>query len=247
MAQGKENLAKRSTQRSKRESFVGIKEPQRRPLTIPQAPKFATSRRQSGLPTPTSRASSADSNTRRGPAAVVDVALAQSTDILRKGLRSEEPSHSSGRRDLTMAEAPRFATSARHGEKLSAVRWRETATLASSTRFLQTQLRGEDPSLMKKRELKLTVPETPKFHETKTRARPKSTAELEEEMMEQLNSRPFKARPYRPQAPIPVAAVRRPSVRPPTTFEPFHLMRIADHLRLSRKKLRRKRTRMTLS
>lgn len=227
MAREKENIGgKMTAQSARRPTLVDAKEQKRRPLTIPQGPRLSTARRQTARPELTGSVNLINANARHGPAAVVEMTLAQSTEILRKGLRGDDMSHysnTSGRRELTIAHAPRFATSARHGEKLSSVGWKETATLASSTRRLQHQLRGEDPCLMKKRELKLTVPETPKFHETSKRVLPKSTAEREEEMMKKFNARPFKARPYRPSAPETVAPARKSVPRPSTTPRPFHL------------------------
>eukprot|EP00977_Amphora_coffeiformis_P007090 scaffold1549_cov156-Amphora_coffeaeformis.AAC.4 len=227
IARGKENFGRRvPPKRPQRPSFVGVKEKQRRPLTIPDPPKFSTSRRQSVRHPPIgSRGSSVESDTRGSHAPVVEMTLAQSTDILRKGLRHDDTSHCSNvsrHRELTIAHAPRFATSARFGEKLPSASWKD-ATLASSTRLLQNQLRGEDPSVMKKREFKLTVPEAPKFQKSAKRALPKSTAELEDEMMKELSSKPFKARPYRLHTPKSVTAAHKSHPRSTTTSKPFHL------------------------
>ena len=224
---GKENNGRKAPpKRPARPSFVGVQGKQRRPLTIPNPPKLSTSRRHSVRHTPTgSRGGSVDSEARGGHPPVIEMTLAQSTDILRKGLRHEEMSHCSNvsrHRELTIAQAPRFATSARYGEKLSSASWKEAPTLASSTRLLQNQLRGEDPSVMKKRDFKLTVPEAPKFQKSAKRVLPKSTAELEDEMMKKINSNPFKALPYRPHAPRTVTTAHKSTPRP-TISKPFHL------------------------
>lgn len=210
-----EDLGKVSAPRVKRSTFVPSHHQRKKPITIPEGPRLSTSRRQA-----------MHSATPRAQATLVEMTLAQSTDILRKGLRGDDISQcsgASGRRKLTIARSPKFATSARHGEKLSSVGWAEKASLASSTRLLQNQLRGGDLSLTKKRELKLTQPKSPTFHQTSKRALPKSTAEREEEMMKKFNSKPFKAHPYQPLgAPRGVAGVSRKTLsRPSTTPQPF--------------------------
>ena len=188
------------------------------PLTVPKAPKFATD------------AIYGEKVRAKGD----DTTLAQSSELMMKNLRHSDDvsvdgsvgSHGSGQRRLTVPHAPHFATTDKLGERQlppRRVSWAQEPTLAQSTDVLAKGLREETPGLTVKRESKLTIPTTPKFHQSSKRELPKSTEERERELMEQYNAHPFKARPVRRTVSASKPPATKPSNRRKTMPEPFHL------------------------
>lgn len=95
---------------------------------------------------------------------------------------------------LTVPKAPRLSTSAKYGDKPTPS-LRENPSLAQSMDlFMRKGLRDERSSPPPRmREHKLTIPKSPNFSTISQRAKPKSTAEMEEEMMTYYETHPFKA------------------------------------------------------
>jgi hypothetical protein len=155
------------------------------PLTVPHAPKLATSKRHGAKPVSRQRA---------------EVTTAQSCDSFGKGLRDDYSlagsTCSSHVKSLTIPTAPHFATDDRCGKKTPAAREHGAEiSLAQSDDVLRKGLRGGAPSTNLKRGPGLTVPKSPKFHKISHREPPKSTAEREKEIMDHYQSHPFKATP----------------------------------------------------
>lgn len=178
-------------------------------LTIPQAPKFETTKRYGET-----KAIKRDMAAER--------TLAQSSDILMRGLRSDDLSVDDNpkRTGLTIPHAPHFVTSDMYGERTLSAQGRSAdISLANSFETLQRGLRTEDKSLMEKREPKLTIPKTPKFHKVSRREAPKSTSDREKEMMDYYKAHPFKARPY----PLSNIVPRRPAKSSMATPVPFQV------------------------
>jgi hypothetical protein len=185
-------------------------------LTIPMAPKFATTVRHGE---PQSRSASTSS-----------VPLARSADLHQKGLREDYrvPVNTTSRSALVSARnkkptlpiSPQFATTLRHGKKDPPPGGTGPATLAQSTDMLCKGLRQQS-SLPSRRESHVTIPQTPKFHTSAKRELPKSTEEQEKEMMQYNNSHPFKATPvgtqYHP-APPKGGSKRRATMPAPFTL-----------------------------
>jgi hypothetical protein len=101
--------------------------------TIPKTPNFATSKRQSRSGAVTRREA--------------EPTLAQSTDVLKRGLRSDASLSStsdlsSRRRQPTIPKTPQFATTQRHGPKSTVAKEsRYVDSLANSTAYLRAGLR----------------------------------------------------------------------------------------------------------
>jgi hypothetical protein len=113
-----------------------------RKVTVPKTPNFATAKRKSAVPVVLRRA--------------FEPTLAQSTDVLIRGLRSDASTSStsdrSSRRKLTVPRTPQLATVQRHGVKtVAAKRHDDKASLANSTELLQAELRTPYPSTMTRR------------------------------------------------------------------------------------------------
>jgi hypothetical protein len=208
-----------------------------RQLTVPQAPRLSTSSKYGDKPPPTRRGpatveplqatprstqgvttpkpfhlhenkAASTSASRQSKAA--EPSLAGSVDFMKKGLRQETPAASTKRESkLTMPKPFHFHES-KHSHHPPPSEVKAEPSLAESVNmFMRKGLRDETPaSKPAKREPKLTIPEAPKFAPLAQRTLPKSTAEKEEEMMKEFNSRPFKAQP------VPRAVVKRRSARP---------------------------------
>lgn len=156
----------------------------KRVITIPNGPKFATS----------------DRHLNRSTICRTDVkTLAQSVDGFGKGLRDDMSANASAgsnrsQRSLTIPSAPKFATDSRCGEKFKPPRSRADVSLAQSTDLLQNGLRKPYISSQKKGSHGPTIPHSPKFQTRKNRERPKSQNEKEEDEMNFFKSHPFKAK-----------------------------------------------------
>ena len=185
-------------------------------LTVPRAPQFATTARH-GEPMLSRSASSSP------------VPLARSTDVLRQGLRGSRRSllgpqapTRKAKQKPTIPHAPHFATTDRHGEKERTPGVTGSATLAQSTEVLCKGLRHTEPST--RRDARLTIPQTPRFHSASKRELPQSEAEKEKELMDYYKAHPFKARPvmtsHAPRSAHSV--VRKPAKRRLTMPAPFH-------------------------
>jgi hypothetical protein len=190
----------------------GAKTVGRRELTVAKSPNFATNARHGAK--------------KLGKVMDTSTALAQSTDILRKGLRSDEHSggsrSSNSRRGPTIPHSPKFATTERHGRKTVAVH--AAPPLALSADVLSKGLRESKPGpeLSKKREYALTVPRSPNFQYVKKREAPKSRADEEKEIMDYYKAHPFKAQPVMMNDPIKPSGHQKPP-RVITVPAPFHL------------------------
>lgn len=166
-------------------------------LTIPQAPKFATSKRHAD----------------KASAQHDDRSLAESSDYYAKHLRDDmtvgsASSIGSHSHSLTIPRGPNFATTAKFGEKPRTPR-ASTADiyLAQSSDLFGKALRdGKNPAPSVKREGP-TIPQSPKFQVRAKRAVPMSTEEKEAEMMEYNLLHPFRANPV---------LTHGGSLRPPT-------------------------------
>eukprot|EP00934_Nitzschia_sp_Nitz4_P008962 Nitzschia sp. Nitz4//scaffold225_size51843//5232//9440//NITZ4_006891-RA/size51843-processed-gene-0.57-mRNA-1//1//CDS//3329542663//8952//frame0 len=181
--------------------------------TIPVTPKFQTDRRL--------KAKHA-ANPPKDP-----VPLAQSDNVLKQCLRSEgkpptpdvRASQGATPRVLTIPRGPKLSTSKRH---------RTTPTPAADSiearSSWETELRHPSSPVASDRSTssRLTIPQTPHFQEIRHRAKPKSTAEKEKEVMDYYKAHPFKARPVMMNDLGPPSARPPPPSRPLTTPSPFH-------------------------
>jgi hypothetical protein len=168
-----------------------------RKLTIPKAPKLSTSAKYGDKPPPSLQA--------KKPVPPV----AQPKPPRKREFKPTQPVPFKFHSSKTCASAP--ATS------------KETEpSLAESVQlYSQRGLRDETPaSTSVKRISKPTIPKSPEFHAISKRAMPKSTAEMEEEMMGYYKAHPFKAAPIGgvpetgPSKPIPKRRLTQPA--------PFH-------------------------
>jgi hypothetical protein len=179
-------------------------------LTVPRTPKFATTVKL-GAP-------------KVAPA--FPVSMANSTEVLKKGLRGDL-SLSTPQRKFSFPRAPHFATTDRHGEKpMTPGGGSGTATLAQSggafLNGLRKSMRTLSPS-KKHQHNGLTIPKGPKFQPASKRALPQSMAEKETEEMEYYKSHPFKAAPIMVKEPPPPKPASKPVKRRLTTPKPFSL------------------------
>jgi hypothetical protein len=152
--------------------------------------------------------------------------LVQSTDILRRGLRSDEHSggsrSSNSRRGPTIPHSPKFATTERHGRKIVAMLAAPPLALSSDRLSKGLREKKPGPELSKKREYTLTVPRSPNFHYVKKRETTKSTADKEKEIMDYYKAHPFKAQPVMMNDPVKPSGHQKPP-RVITVPTPFHL------------------------
>lgn len=123
-------------------------------VTVPHGPKFATDAKYGEKQIPRKDAPT----------------LAQSGDVMRRGLRGEDkaPYTRSGRPTLTIPQAPKFATNARFGDKGSAKR--DVLSLAESSDHYEKHLRDDmtvgSVSSIGSHSHSLTIPRAPKFTTT---------------------------------------------------------------------------------
>ncbi|KAG7349106.1 hypothetical protein IV203_011703 [Nitzschia inconspicua] len=190
--------------------------------TIPNAPKFATSRRRR-------------TKDPEGQKNIHDeiVPLASSTDMLMKGLRAPPPrppgAAATKKRGLTIPQAPNFATTQRHGEKTPTtspqkVHFSDDSSWYSTLRDGTVSPTSKIASSVKTGPL--TVPQTPNFQPIRQRPLPKSTAEMELEEMEYYKNHPFRARPVKLDPLPPKSVLNKKLTAPPrrlTIPEPFNL------------------------
>jgi hypothetical protein len=147
-----------------------------------------------------------------------EASSAQKSDSFGRGLRGGTAPR------LTVPEEPKFATTARYGNKKVGHQIKAPdVTLAQSTNILAKTLRGDSSVSSTKRNTKLTQPQSPKFHRTHKRPLPKSTAEREQEVMEHYRSHPFKANPKANLHTGSSAGLMKVPKRRLTTPEPFNL------------------------
>lgn len=182
--------------------------PEKQKITIPQSPKFATNNKL-GVRKPL-------------PSISMEASLAQSTDVLRKGLRSQEPIGARVKRaGLTVPKTPRFATDTRLKQRFyTPASNAGIMTLAQSNDMHRRGLRTMTAPVSK-RPNGLTVPKSPKFQTTTKRSLPKSTAEKEAEIMSYYKSHPFKAAPIMKEIPQekPKAKLRPRQLTNPAPFK----------------------------
>ncbi|GKY91130.1 hypothetical protein MPSEU_000085800 [Mayamaea pseudoterrestris] len=161
---GKENGKPRSKPPMGR--MYSARTPNVRQLTVPKSPHFATT------------AKLGDSKLRARDR-LAEMTFAQSTDLLRRGLRDSSVSFTSDGvastrpRTLTVPQSPKFTMTAKYGEKrLSASRNgqnKAAPSLAQSGEVLASQLRVFDPPLTTTSARQVTLPVSPKFHSTSKR------------------------------------------------------------------------------
>ncbi|GAX22276.1 hypothetical protein FisN_22Hh066 [Fistulifera solaris] len=150
-------------------------------VTIPQSPNFATNFKLGTRKPP--------------PPASAQVSLAQSTDVLRKNLRSQGSVTNVRRAGLTIPKTPKFATTIRLKPRFITPGARAgIVTLAQSNDVLRKGLRAMTAPVSK-RPNGLTIPKSPKFQTITKRALPQSAAEKDAEIMNYYQSHPFKAAP----------------------------------------------------
>jgi len=186
-------------------------------LTIPVAPKFATTSRYGEK-----------ALAEKATAKPEQPSLAQSSDSYTKHLRDDMSVSSIGskgsRNGLTIPCAPKFASSARHGEPETPKRVSSSdQTLAQSSDNFGKGLRDSKiPISTVKRTPGPTIPRAPRLHHSVQRGLPQSAAEKEEEMMEYYHSHPFRANPVLTH----VSRAQRPpmkvNTRRMTAPVPFH-------------------------
>jgi hypothetical protein len=179
-------------------------------LTVPKIPNFATTVKL-GAP-------------KVAPAFAVS--MANSTELLEKGLRGDLSVVSTPQSKFSFPRAPHVATTKRHGEKvMTPGGGAGTATLAQSGDNFLNGLRKSTRMLSPSKKHQhngLTIPKGPKFQPASKRALPQSKAEKEAEEMEYYKSHPFKAAPIMAQEPPPKPA-SKPVNRRLTTPKPFSL------------------------
>ena len=176
-------------------------------VTIPQSPNFATNAKL-GVRKPT-------------PSVSIQTSLAQSTDVLRRVLRSQESTDMHVRRvGLTIPKTPKFATDRRLKQRLINPETPGKMTLAQSNDMHRRGLRTM-PAPISKRSNGLTIPKSPKFQMTTKRALPQSAAEKETEIMYYYKSHPFKAAPIMKEIPQKRPTTRMP--RPSANVAPLVL------------------------
>lgn len=146
--------------------------------TVPVAPHFHESRRPKLVSDKT------------------DVSLAQSVDVLRKGLRSSSALQPPTERkvSITTPEAPKFHITNRLKCETRPRSNISIIPLAQSDEILRKGLRDGKDQPASSRPLSVTTPTAPRFSEIKPRKLPKSADEMEQELMEQFRQHPFKAR-----------------------------------------------------
>jgi hypothetical protein len=190
-------------------------------LTIPQGPKFATSKRH------------AEKSSEKWD----DRSLAESSDFYAKHLRDDmtvgsASSIGSHTHSLTIPKGPNFATTAKFGERAKTPRASAAdRSLAQSTDFFGKGLRDGKTPAPTVRRAGPTIPHSPKFQTRAKRAVPLSTEEKDAEMMEHYASHPFRAAPVLTHA----AGSQRPPTkssrrRQTTVPAPSHLRREQDDL-----------------
>lgn len=200
----REYSPKISTKKGKRESK----------LTVPHAPRLQSDQRAAARP-------SERSNN-------IYVPMAQSTDILIKGLRSSKSDDVNDKWEskLTVPQAPRFQSDQRAARKTPQRSEDPFVPLVQSSDVLMRGLResaSADATEKAKWENKrLTVPEAPKFHQAHARPLPRSSEELLEEEMDYFRSHTFKARPLpvTPSTTSPKISPKTPRLT--TSATPFH-------------------------
>lgn len=195
-------------------------------LTIPQAPKFETSKRHGERVVPPRAKES-------------ETTLAQSTDLLRKGLRDDRSvvsTDSSRRRPkLTIPQGPRLTITAKPKVTKEPEKPDDfpDLSLTQSGELFMKGLRSEEPA-QKEWKPKLTEPKPPKLHQsTSHRQRPKSSEERELEMMEYFKAHPFRARPFalsQLDSKISVPSKRRQTIAAPTHDRNAERTRNADSI-----------------
>jgi hypothetical protein len=159
----------------------------RPPLTVPKAPKFATTARHG----------------EKEITRVKDTTLAQSSETHMKGLRDDTSigsTSSTKRHGLTIPQAPHFATNDRYGERISTPGGSKEHRSSHPTEFFTKGLRESTPFSNEKHEPKLTIPRAPKFHKTTVRELPQSTADKEQAMIDYVKSHPYRAKPIQTHA-----------------------------------------------
>ncbi|GAX11392.1 hypothetical protein FisN_22Lh066 [Fistulifera solaris] len=190
-------------------------------VTIPQSPNFATNIKL---------------GTRKpAPPTFAQVSLAQSTDVLRKNLRSQESVPQVRRAGLTIPKTPKFATNTRLKPRFITPGARAgIVTLAQSNDVLRKGLRAMTAPVSK-RPNGLTIPKSPKFQTMTKRALPQSAAEKDTEIMNYYQSHPFKAAPIIKELPrgkpkvIPPRNQRRSSVSVAPSLRAGSRVPIAAH------------------
>jgi len=187
--------------------------------TIPIAPTFLTDSRLAS---------------RRKSESIIP--LASSDTILTRTLRSPPSTSTSGTmttttttqtRGLTIPISPKFSTKERRlsRPRQSSPKGWEYGLRSSSTVVASSSTSSALSPPSSRSTSRLTIPQTPKFSEIRTRPLPKSTAEREAEEMEYIQAHPFKAQPVRMNATTPSSSKSQVPIppRPLTTPSPFVL------------------------
>lgn len=173
-------------------------------LTQPQAPKLHESRHKIERSTEDT------------------VSMAQSLDVLRKGLRHSDPvTTQTHRPSITRPQSPHFHQShhARPAERV-----RDVVSMAQSDDILRKGLRHSEPTSSAPRH-SVTRPQSPHFHQSHTRPLPKSTQEMEAELMQEFQQKRFKAVPAPVFSPDTVGEVVSPATSKKVVMtkpQPFH-------------------------